>query len=103
MEPPSKATIRLIYPKCTFFCDIRHSGEGIESYEDRKLSKTQMLRFAISKHIDEGHILSRKLPLASIPPAPWAMQPAVDSREGVLYPHAGTAGRTKHLPTTTVL
>lgn len=29
--------------------------EGIEYYEDRKLDKTQILRLAICKYIDEGH------------------------------------------------
>lgn len=29
--------------------------EGIEYYEDRKLDKTQILRLATCKYIDEGH------------------------------------------------
>lgn len=29
--------------------------EGIEYYEDRKLDKAQILRFATCKYIDEGH------------------------------------------------
>ena len=31
------------------------SAEGVKCYEDRKLSKTQMLRFSTCKFIDEGH------------------------------------------------
>lgn len=53
--------------------------EGIEYYEDRKLDKTQILRLATCKYIDEGHHVILKGPPAMerhILPVLLGMQPA---------------------------
>lgn len=43
------------YIKTAGFSNPRASMEGIEYHEDRKLDKTEMLRFASCSYIDEGH------------------------------------------------
>lgn len=54
--------------------------EGIEYYEDRKLDKAQILRFATCQYIDEGHHIilkgasGNRARLTS--PVPWARPPA---------------------------
>ena len=55
MESPAEQQTEPFYPQCTLCRTICHRVEGIEYYEDRKLDKAQMLRFATCQYIDEGH------------------------------------------------
>ena len=54
MEPPTEQQAEPVYPQCAFAVPSA-TVEGIEYYEDRKLDKAQMLRFATCHYVDEGH------------------------------------------------
>ena len=56
--------------------------EDIEYHEDRRLDKSQILRFATCKYIEDGHhIILKELPAAERPfwPAPSETRPAANT------------------------